>query len=103
MAKSDNSKKKVIASSATATSMKKVTYSAGSASKSATLLYGRDFYIWMLIGVVFIAVGFALMAGGNQPPNEFNADEIYSFRRTGLAPIVILIGLGIEIYAIFKK
>jgi hypothetical protein len=28
---------------------------------------------------------------------------VYSFRRITLAPIIILIGLGIEVYAIFKK
>ena len=70
---------------------------------SGELLYGKPFYTWMLIGLGFIVLGFILMAGGNQAPNEWNADEIYSIRRTVIAPIVILIGLVIEIYAIFKK
>jgi hypothetical protein len=36
-------------------------------------------------------------------PDEWEPERIYSFRRTVLAPIVILAGLAVEIYAIFKK
>lgn len=54
----------------------------------------------MFIGLAFIAIGFILMAGGgSDDPNVFN-EEIYSFRRIRLAPTLIIIGLGIEIYAI---
>lgn len=67
------------------------------------MLYGKSFYMWMLIGVALIALGMFLMAGGNQAPTEWNTDEIYSFRRTVLAPSVILVGLVVEVYAIFKK
>lgn len=48
-------------------------------------------------------LGIILMSGGGMDnPNEWHPDVIYSFRRTVLAPIVILGGLGLEIYAIFK-
>lgn len=58
----------------------------------------------MLIGVVILIIGFLLMAGGgSDDPNVFNPDEVYSPRRITIAPIVILIGLGIEIYAIFRQ
>jgi hypothetical protein len=44
------------------------------------------------------------MVGGNsKDPGVFNYDEVYSARRISVAPILIIIGLGIEIYAIFKK
>jgi hypothetical protein len=67
-------------------------------------LFGRDNYKWMIIGIVLVAVGILLMSGGKSAdPNVFKADEVYSFRRITLAPIIILIGLGIEVYAIFKK
>ena len=57
-------------------------------------------YTFMFIGVAFIALGFILMSGGgSDDPNVFNED-IYSFRRIRLAPIVVLIGFGIEVYAI---
>ena len=57
----------------------------------------------MLIGIVFIALGFILMAGGgSDDPAVFN-EEIYNFRRIRLAPTLVLLGLAIEIYAIMAK
>ncbi len=54
----------------------------------------------MFIGIAFMALGFILMSGGgSDDPNIFNTD-IYSFRRIRLAPTLVLIGLGIEVYAI---
>lgn len=102
MAKKDQNKKKIVSTSSEESTKKTVKYSPMT-SGDDTLLYGKEFYIWMLAGLALIILGFVLMAGGNQAPNEFNADEIYSFRRTGLAPIVIIAGLIVEIYAIFKK
>ncbi|MCR6722326.1 MAG: DUF3098 domain-containing protein [Chitinophagaceae bacterium] len=67
-------------------------------------LFTRDNYMWMLIGLVVIAIGMLLMAGGkSDDPNVFKADEVYSTRRITIAPLLILAGLVIEIYAIFKK
>ena len=44
------------------------------------------------------------MSGGKSAnPNEFNYAEIYSFRRITLAPVLMMIGFGIEVYAIMKK
>jgi hypothetical protein len=69
-----------------------------------TFLFDRTNYIWMIAGVVLILIGFMLMSGGKSPdPKQFSPDEIYSFRRITLAPIVVLIGFGIEIYAIMRK
>ncbi|HTN16192.1 MAG TPA: DUF3098 domain-containing protein [Chitinophagaceae bacterium] len=67
-------------------------------------LFDKSNYKWMLIGVAFILLGLILMAGGKSPdPHKFNYDDIYSFRRITLAPIMILLGLGIEVFAIIKK
>jgi hypothetical protein len=58
----------------------------------------------MLLGVGVIAIGMLLMVGGrSKDPNTFNYDEVYSTLRVSVAPVLIIIGLGIEIYAIFKK
>jgi len=66
-------------------------------------LFGKRNYRIMLIGLLIIAVGFILMAGGgSDDPNVFN-EEIYSFRRIRLAPTLVLIGLGLEIYAILAN
>ena len=63
-------------------------------------IFQRRNYMFMFIGIAFIALGFILMSGGgSDDPNVFNED-IYSFRRIRLAPTLVLIGLGIEIYAI---
>ncbi|MEO5908856.1 MAG: DUF3098 domain-containing protein [Ginsengibacter sp.] len=67
-------------------------------------LFTRENYKWMLIGLVIMAIGFFLMAGGKSTdPNVFNDSEIYSFRRITLAPIMIVGGLIVEIFAIIKK
>ena len=71
---------------------------------SDLLVFGRNNYMWMLAGVGLMALGFALMSGGKMPsPDVWDADIIYSFRRTVLAPIAILGGLGLQVVAIFVK
>lgn len=65
--------------------------------------FGRDNYLWVIIGIAFIFIGFILMiGGGSNDPDTFN-EAIFSFRRITLAPILVLAGFGIEIYAIMKK
>ena len=67
------------------------------------LLFGKRNYKFMLIGIFFIAVGFILMSGGSSDdPNVFN-EEIYSFRRIRLAPMLVITGFIIEVYAILTK
>ena len=67
------------------------------------LLFGKRNYKFMLIGIFFIALGFILMSGGgSEDPNIFNV-EIYSFRRIRLAPILVILGFIIEVYAILTK
>ena len=69
-----------------------------------TFLFDKENYMWMIGGVVLIFIGFMLMSGGKSPdPHAFNYDEIYSFRRITLAPIVVLSGFFLEVYAIMKK
>ncbi len=63
-------------------------------------IFQKKNYTFLFIGLGLIALGFILMAGGgSDDPNVFNP-EIYSFRRIRLAPTLILIGLGIQVYAI---
>ena len=65
--------------------------------------FGRENYIYVIIGLAFLLVGFILMiGGGSDNPDVFN-EAIFSFRRITLAPILVLIGFGIQIYAIMKK
>ncbi len=63
-------------------------------------IFKKKNYQVMLIGILFIATGFVLMSGGgSEDPNVFNP-EIYNFRRIRLAPTLVLIGFGIQVYAI---
>lgn len=74
-----------------------------SENQKPEFLFTKRNYIIMLIGAAFIALGFILMAGGgSDDPNVFNP-EIYNWRRIRLAPTLVIIGLGIEIYAILAK
>ncbi|MBQ7311681.1 MAG: DUF3098 domain-containing protein [Alistipes sp.] len=60
-------------------------------------------YALIAIGAVIIIIGFVLMAGGTAAsPEQFNED-IFSFRRITLAPIVVIAGFAFEIYAILKR
>jgi hypothetical protein len=63
-------------------------------------VFGKKNYKFMLIGFGIIALGFILMAGGgSDDPNVFD-ESIFSWRRIRLAPTLILIGFGIEVFAI---
>ncbi len=64
----------------------------------------KENYVLLAIGFAIIIIGFLLMIGGrSNDPNTFNAEELYSFRRITLAPLVVLFGFMFEIYAIMKK
>lgn len=63
----------------------------------------KENYILLVVGFVIILIGFVLMMGGkSDDPNVFN-EEIFSFRRITLAPLLVLFGFIFEIYAIMKK
>ena len=71
--------------------------------KKNKFAFGKRNYKFMIIGILFIALGFILMSGGgSDDPNVFN-EEIYSFRRIRIAPLIVIIGFTIEIYAILTK
>jgi hypothetical protein len=71
---------------------------------AAPSLFTKDNYVWMIAGIILVAIGIILMSGGkSDDPNVFRDNEVYSVRRITVAPILILLGLGIEVYAIFKK
>jgi len=71
--------------------------------KKIDFAFGKENYILLVIGFGIIVLGFLLMVGGgSNDPNVFN-EEIFSFRRITLAPIVVLLGFIFEIWAIMKK
>ena len=69
----------------------------------ADLAFGKENYRLLLIGLAFIVAGFVLMiGGGSDNPKVFN-EAIFNFQRITLAPLLILAGYVIEIFAIMKK
>ncbi|MDQ6756232.1 MAG: DUF3098 domain-containing protein [Bacteroidota bacterium] len=78
--------------------------SANTKEKITNTLFTKENYKWMLIGLTVMAIGFFLMAGGkSSDPNVFQDKDVYSTTRITIAPILIIAGLLIEIYAIMKK
>jgi hypothetical protein len=78
--------------------------SLSTAADSSPLVFGRSNYQYMLLGLFLVVLGLVLMSGGAMPDeNTWDPTLIYSWRRITLAPIFIIVGLGIEIFAIFKK
>ncbi|MEL0183536.1 MAG: DUF3098 domain-containing protein [Flavobacteriaceae bacterium] len=68
-----------------------------------TFVFQKRNYVFMTLGLIVIAIGFILMSGGaSDDPNVFNP-EIYNFRRIRLAPTLVLIGFGIQVYAILTS
>ena len=66
-------------------------------------LFERKNYLFLLLGLGVMAIGFLLMLGGSQPPSQFDPNVVYSFRRTTLSTIFVMIGLLVVLYSIFAK
>jgi hypothetical protein len=70
---------------------------------TADLAFGRENYRLLLVGLALIVAGFVLMiGGGSDDPKVFN-EAVFNFQRLTLAPLLILAGYVIEIFAIMKK
>jgi hypothetical protein len=64
------------------------------ANVESNFVFGKQNYLIMIVGILVITAGFILMAG---------SDDIFNFQKLTLAPILVLLGFVIEIYAIMKK
>ena len=78
-------------------------------SDENTFYFDKQNFKWMLIGLACIVVGFLLMMGpdantvdGKLDPNVWN-DDIFSIRRIRIAPLLVVTGFVIEVYAILKR
>ncbi len=71
----------------------------------APSIFSKENYQWMLIGLVVIVIGMFLLSGGasNKDPKVFDKNAVYSMTRITIAPLLILAGLVIEMFAIFRK
>ena len=71
--------------------------------KKTGFALGRENYKLMAIGFAIIIIGFNLMAGGKSEDPKVFSEDIFSFRRITVAPLVVLAGFIFEIYAIMKR
>lgn len=73
-------------------------------SKSKFAIPYKNLYL-LIAGLLLMVIGYTLMyGGGTDDPNVFTGEQMFSFRRIVIAPLLILLGIGVEIYAImFKK
>jgi len=66
-------------------------------------LFGKKNYILMGIGALVIALGYILMSGGaSESPDVFN-EEMFSTLRIRIAPLIVVVGFAIEVWAILAK
>lgn len=66
--------------------------------------FGKENYKFLLIGLAINVLGFILMiGGGSKDPNKFDADALFNPMRLTIAPILIIAGYIIMIYAIMKR
>ena len=85
-------------------SKNKVRARKSSKSRVVDLPFGKRNYQLVAVGAILVLIGMLLMTGGAMPsPDVWDDSRIYSFRRITLAPIVIVAGLVVEIFAIFRN
>ena len=66
------------------------------------LAFGRMNFILLAVGMAVVIIGFILMSGSGSTDQAYNPD-IFSVRRTKVAPIVCLLGFVSMIYAVVHK
>lgn len=73
------------------------------ATNTTEFVFDKMNFRIMLIGIALIVIGFLLMAGGGSDDPKVFSTAIFDFRRLTLAPIVVIAGFIVEIYAIMKR
>lgn len=72
-------------------------------SKKEGFVFKRENYIILLAGILTSVVGYLLMIGGGSEDPTVFSEELFSTRRITVAPIMVLAGFALVIYAIMKK
>ncbi|MBN2638691.1 MAG: DUF3098 domain-containing protein [Bacteroidales bacterium] len=65
-------------------------------------VFSRENYIYMFIGLGLLTLGYLLMIGGGSDDIIRFSPSIFDFQRLTLAPLLVLAGYAVEIYAIMK-
>ncbi len=65
--------------------------------------FNKTNYTLIVAGLLILIVGFLLMVGGGSDNPDVFSDALFGFRRLTLAPILILLGYIVEIFAIMYR
>ncbi|GHT77131.1 hypothetical protein AGMMS50262_17350 [Bacteroidia bacterium] len=65
--------------------------------------FGKENFILLAISIAIIVIGFILVSGGKTTEETGFDPSIFNTRRLFVAPVVIIIGFFLVIYAILKK
>lgn len=65
--------------------------------------FGKQNYILIAVGTALAVLGYILMSGGGSDDPKVFSEELFSFRRMFIAPILILAGLVVVGWGIMKK
>lgn len=69
-------------------------------NKNFDFVFGKTNYILMVAGIIILALGYILLSGGgSDDPNTFNP-AMFNAQRLYVAPILIVVGFVVEIFAI---
>lgn len=85
------------------TKQSKATTNQNKADNLVTFAFTKQNYRLLIIGIVVMTLGFILMIGGGSDDPAIFSEEIFNFQRMTLAPILVLAGYIIEIFAIMRK
>jgi hypothetical protein len=72
-------------------------------AKTVRFIFTQENYYLILTSIGLLILGFILMTGKDNAGTAHFNEDIYSFRRITLAPIIILTGYALMIYAIMSK
>ncbi|HPE34571.1 MAG TPA: DUF3098 domain-containing protein [Bacteroidales bacterium] len=72
-------------------------------NKDSAFVFEKTNYRLLLIGIAFLVVGFLLMIGGSSNSPDYFNYEMFNFQRLTLAPVLLIIGYAIGIFAIMKR
>jgi hypothetical protein len=71
---------------------------------SNEFVFGKRNYQLLIGAIALIVIGFVLMAGGKPTnPNEFVYNDMFSFTRITVAPVTVLAGFVMVVFAIMHK
>ena len=69
--------------------------------KNIGFTLSKENYKFIIIGCAVVILGYVLMSGGGtEDPTVFNGEELFSFRRITLAPILVMSGYGIVLFGV---